>query len=29
MSTEETKPVAKPEPVKELPKFEKSIADKQ
>ncbi|AJZ76321.1 NADH-quinone oxidoreductase subunit C [Candidatus Nitrosotenuis cloacae] len=28
MSTEETKPVAKPEPVKELPKFEKSIADK-
>jgi NADH-quinone oxidoreductase subunit C len=28
MSTQETKPVAQPEPVKELPKFEKSIADK-
>jgi NADH-quinone oxidoreductase subunit C len=28
MSTEETKPVAQPAPVKELPKFEKSIADK-
>ena len=28
MSAQETKPVAQPEPVKELPKFEKSIADK-